>query len=223
VTDPQDACLIISLAYSTQYWIEKKDFDKHLGIESPPLSHQSDMAFLEWKRACTKYNTNTNTLKHIFFSVIRAHEMQEVVHHIHTAKTGREMESMSDLPLWDKRITLEPGTDEFLALFATVQVKGIMWMLLQHREHLGHKTIKKMCIFLDERTGVDDDYEPRGPSIYIELGDVQSGAGKTGAGPSVAGKTGAGPSGAGPLVAGKKGAEEPAAGQPDPKRQKISR
>jgi hypothetical protein len=160
----------------------EENFDKLLGIESPPLSHQSDMAFLDWKRACTKYNTNTNTLKHIFFSVIRAPATKEVVHHIYGAKMGYELESMGGLPLWDQRVALEPGSDEFLALFATVQVKGIMWMLLQHREQLGQKTIKKMCIFKDEMTGVGPDNEPqeRGPSVYIELGDVQSGASQSG-------------------------------------------
>ena len=128
VTNPQDACLIISVAYSTQYWIDMKGPDKHFGSESPPLSHKSDMAFLDWKRACTKYKTNTNTLKHIFLSVITTPATKEVVHHVYEAKMGHLLPSMGDLPLWDQRITVEPGTDESFAIFATVQVKGIMWI-----------------------------------------------------------------------------------------------
>jgi len=48
-------------------------------------------------------------------------------------------------------------------------------MLLQHREQLGKKSVKKMCIFKDEITGVvpDNDPEDRGPSIHLELEDVQ--------------------------------------------------
>lgn len=159
-----------------------KGLDKHFGSESLPLSHQSDMAFLDWKRACTKYNTNTNTLKHIFLSVITTPATKEVVHHVYEAKMGHALGSMGDLPLWDQRITVEPGTDEFFALFATVQIKGIMWMLLQHREELGKKTIKIMCIFKDEITGVVPGNEPeeRGPSIYLELADVQSGGAQSG-------------------------------------------
>lgn len=144
-------------------------------VVSPPLSHKSDMAFLEWKRACTKYNTNPKVLKHIFLSVIMTDSTQQVVDHVFHSKMGRVLSSWSDLPLWDQRLTLQPNTEEFDALLATVQLKGIMWMLLQHREQLGKKYIKKMCIFKDEITGVvpDNDPEDRGPSIYLELEDVQ--------------------------------------------------
>jgi len=79
-------------------------------------------------------------------------------------------------------------------------------MLLQHREQLGHKTITRMSVFKDEVTGeVGYDALHRGPCVYIELGDVQSGAGYTGAGPSGAGKAVAGPSGSGPSGAGDPG------------------
>jgi hypothetical protein len=57
-----------------------------------------------------------------------------------------------------------------------------MWMLFQHREELGKKTIKRMCIFKDEITGDVPGNEPeeRGPSIYLELADVQPEAAQSG-------------------------------------------
>jgi hypothetical protein len=196
---------------------------------SPPLSHKSDATFLEWQRACEKTNANLKTLKHIFLSVITTEATQQVVDKIYAKKTGFASRGWADFPVWNQRITVEPDSDEFLALLASIQVKGIVWMLLQHREQLGQKTITKMSVFKDEVTG-EPGYDAlhRGPCLYIELGDMQSGAGKTGAGPSGAGPSGAGPSGAGPSgagpsVAGKKGAEQPPAGEPDPKRQKIGR
>jgi hypothetical protein len=112
-------------------------------------------------------------------------------------------------------LTVEADTDEYLALLASVQLKGIMWMLLQHREQLGHKTITRISVFKDEVTGeVGYDALHRGPCVYIELGDVQSGAGNTGAGPSGAGKAVAGPSGSGPSGAGKRPADGPAEAGP---------
>ena len=191
---------------------------------SPPLSHKSDATFLEWQRACEKTNTNLKTLKHIFLSVITTDATQQIVDKIYAEKTGFASRGWADFPVWNQRMTVEPDSDEFLALLASVQVKGIVWMLLQHREQLGQKTITKMSVFKDEVTG-EPGYDAlhRGPCLYIELGDVQSGAGKPAAGKTGTGPSGAGPSRAGPSVAGNKGAEEPAAGQPDPKRQKISR
>lgn len=191
---------------------------------SPPLSHKSDANFLEWQRACEKTNTNLKTLKHIFLSVITTDATQQIVDKIYAEKTGFASRGWADFPVWNQRMTVEPDSDEFLALLASVQVKGIVWMLLQHREQLGQKTITKMSVFKDEVTG-EPGYDAlhRGPCLYIELGDVQSGAGKPAAGKTGTGPSGAGPSRAGPSVAGNKGAEEPAAGQPDPKRQKISR
>jgi len=97
-----------TLAYPTGYWIREKGLDL-LGenkVVSPPLSHKSDIAFLEWKRACTKYNTNPKVLKHIFLSVITTDSTQQVVDHVFQAKMGQVLSSWSDLPLWDQRLTL---------------------------------------------------------------------------------------------------------------------
>ena len=170
------------MAYSTQYWIDLHDLDQQFGTISPPLSHQSDMAFLYWNRACTEHDVNPKTLKHIFLSVITTPETQQVVDHVFAETMGRSLNSVAELPLWDKRMTLMPETDEFEALVATAQVKGIVWMLLQHREHLGKKTIKQISVFKDEITGVGMGNEPirRGPSFYIELEDVQSGGAQSG-------------------------------------------
>lgn len=108
-------------------------------------------------------------------SVITTHATQQIVDEIYAAKTGFQLTGWADLRPWNQRITVEPDTDEYLALFASTQVKGIMWMLLQHREQLGKKTIKSISVFKDDVTG-EPGYDAlhRGPSIYLELEDVQS-------------------------------------------------
>lgn len=39
-------------------------------------------------------------------------------------------------------------------------------MLLQHKQHLGQKTISKPCVFDDEKDS------SREPSLYVELEDI---------------------------------------------------
>lgn len=129
------------------------------------------MTFLEWKRACTKYNTDPKTLKHIIISVIKTDSTQQVVTHI----TGRTTSDWGSLPLWPQKLTFQPDSDEGKALLGTIQLKGIMWMLIQHREQLGKKAIKTICVFKDDMTGKSEMYDPekRGPSLYVELEDVE--------------------------------------------------
>ena len=104
----------------------------------------------------------------------------QVVQDIYENHVGFTMTTWSDLRLWNERITLEPGTEDFQLLHSTVQVKGIVWMLLQHREQLGKKLVKKICLFKDEITGTPG-YDPllRGPSMYFELEDAPSGNAQT--------------------------------------------
>jgi hypothetical protein len=151
----------------------KKKLDQSV-IVAPPLSHNSDMAFLDWKRACTKYNADPKLLKHIFISVVLTKSTQEVVRQVSGAM-GREWNSELDVPKWEQRLTFQPGSNEGRALLATLQLKGIFWMLVQHRQHLGKKAIKQISLFRDDLTGQDEEYDPisRGPSIYIELENVQ--------------------------------------------------
>jgi hypothetical protein len=80
-----------------------------------------------------------------------------------------------DVPTWDRKEIFAPNSDEGKALMETPQVKGIFWMLAQHRAHLGKKDIKKIYVFRDELTGTIPEFDPdsRGPTIYLELEDVQ--------------------------------------------------
>ena len=174
----------MTMMYTTKYQIDLQGLE---GIESPPLSRSSDIAFLEWKRACDKSKTDLKSLKHIFISVVVTPETRHVVATI-LKDMGKPITDAADvwanqLPGWAQKLTFHPDSDEGKVMFGTIQLKGIMWMLVQHREHLGHKAIKSVSIF---RGGPPEtDYGPPfGPTFYIELEDVQSGAGPSGAGQS---------------------------------------
>jgi hypothetical protein len=163
---------VVVTSFSAQHWIDSDMLDPAHTYQSPPLSHCSDMTFLESKRACTKYNTNLKTLKHTFIAMVQTHATQEVVNHI----LGRTGYDWSTLPAWPQRHTFQTSTIEGETLLGTVQLKTIMWMLIQHREHLGKKAVKTISVFKDDMTGgsgAANHPEGRGPAIYIELEDIQ--------------------------------------------------
>ena len=145
----------------------------------PPLSHHSDIAFLEWKRACAEHQRDLKSLKHIFISVVLTHATQDVVADIMNNKgwphAGWADMWSKQLPLWEQRLSFTLDSNEGKALLGTVKLKGIVWMLIQHREHLGRKTIKTISLFRDELSGINDSWDAdfRGPSMYIELEDIQ--------------------------------------------------
>ena len=165
--------------YSPQHII----IDRRLvGIESPPLSHSSDMCFLEWKRACDESRTDLKSLKHIFIHIVVTPETQNVVASI-LKSMGKPITDQADvwgnqLPRWEQKLTFQPDSDDGKALQGTVQLKSIMWMLVQHRQHLGKKAIKSISLFRRVLPGTGPDFDPkvRGPTFYIELEDLQLGA-----------------------------------------------
>lgn len=186
------------MAYSTQHKIKEK---QPAGIENPPLSRSSDMTFLAWKRACEKHKTDPQSLKHVFISIVMTPKTQQVVASI-LQKMGKPIDDRADVwgnqtPRWEQKLTFQPDSDEGKALLGTIQLKGVVWTLLQHRAHIGWKTIKSISVFRGEWSGSDRDSQTRvyGPSFYIELEDVQSRAGPSGSGPSGSGPSGSGKSG----------------------------
>lgn len=166
MTNPTQATLIITLGFSTDYIIRKRKL--HLNeIQSPPLSHKSDLTFLEWKRACAQSHSSMKNLRHIFLSVILTPETHEAVRLIY-AKMDRAVEDFSQLPKWAEKDCWTPEEESGRVLLGTIQVQGLVWMFLQHRAGLGKKEIKRVCVFGDTNE-VD---EGRGPSVYVEVRGV---------------------------------------------------
>jgi hypothetical protein len=79
-----------------------------------------------------------------------------------------------DVPKWDRKEKFLPG-DEGKALLNTPQLKGMFWMFARHLAHLGKKVINNIYVYRDDLTGTLEVWDPeyRGPTIYLELEDVQ--------------------------------------------------
>lgn len=144
------------------------------GFISPPLSHNSDITFLEWKRACREDNKNINSLQRLFLTTIQSESTRAIVKHIFATR-GNPLKRWGDLPVWKNRIRFPRESSEAAALLATPQVKSIAWMLMQHRAELGMKYIKYISVFKDDNAGTDEEKYPDfwwGPTLYVELADM---------------------------------------------------
>lgn len=160
--------MIIQSVFSTQHLIASWGGSAETGYENPPLSHLSDMAFLDYMRACETHQADVENLRHIFISVVTARQLQSVVKEIFEQRR-RPIQNFDELPRWAERVCLSPNIHLGQAIMGTVQLQGIVWMLLQHRQQLGWKTVRQVCIFKD----TDENQPGRGPSIYVELENVR--------------------------------------------------
>ena len=163
----------MTMMFSTQQMIKQRGLPG-IGLESPPLSHSSDIAFLEWKRACEVSQTDLKSLRHIFIDTVVTMATQLVVISIMGVE-GNSMTSRLDawtytLPPWEQKLTFQADSDERKALLGTVQLRGIMWMLVQHREHLGHKAVRSISLFRNVDPEEDRSHRTlhvMGPNFYI--------------------------------------------------------
>ena len=109
----------------------------------PPLKQQSDVIYLEFTRLMKLNKKPVDKLKGFFRPYIVNSETRSIV-----AKTLRiPLDQFSMIPEWPGR-DFEPGSDEFAALLASPNGRGVAWFLATHKD-LGHKTISSIRVFKD--------------------------------------------------------------------------
>lgn len=154
--------------YGTQWLIDELGGAAETGLENPPMSHLSDLAFLDWQRACNTYGADMKGLTHVFIPVIIAQLAKEMVQEIYRQR-GQSIKEFADLPMFEDRLCFPPNSNVGQALMSLVQLQGIAWLLLQHRRQLGLKRMRQTCIFRDD----DVTFRVLGPSFYIELENIR--------------------------------------------------
>ena len=125
----------------------------------PELSHWSDVAFLQWKSLGTSTASLNNTipeLKVVFRSNIVNTVTQDVCEHIVGKLRAKRAEEQGAGEIDEKWFPTWPGVsfgveeEEARALCGTPNGKGVLWMLAQHSEELGRKTVDKITLFYGE-------------------------------------------------------------------------
>ena len=153
--------------YGPLYMLNEKpraDSDNAAGLgpaenRLPDIQRWSDITWAVWAEI-TRQAQVPNDLKYIFKHDIRTTSTQGIMD-----LAGLPDDEHDDLPDDDDidnsfeeewpGIKFVPGEDEFQALLGTPHGRGIVWMLVDHPNELGGKTIESITMFT---AGSDDNY-----------------------------------------------------------------
>lgn len=109
----------------------------------PPLKQQSDVVYLEFARLMKLYKKPVDKLKAFFRPFIVNPETRIIAAKALTIS----VDLFSIAPVWPGR-DFELGSEEFAALLASPNERGVAWFLATHKD-LGHKTISSIKVFRD--------------------------------------------------------------------------
>ncbi|GAB1728509.1 hypothetical protein NU195Hw_g7059t1 [Hortaea werneckii] len=151
----------------------------------PKIKQWSDIVALTWLHLTNSAGSHQpQNLRWLFRRIIRNDDTQNVIGYVcKQKKVGQARPKGSTGPPWQApvwpglvvRPTESDGGGEgefFNALLATPNANGVVWLLAQHREQLGWKTVKSIRVWSDLPSSV-----VYSPSMLLEIGDVE-GAGE---------------------------------------------
>ena len=105
----------------------------NVGDDVPSLKYWSDVAYLQW--ACR--NTDSSGLRYVMRMSITNEKTKAVIQHIKQEAHPKASGSYSfDV---DHR-------DQVAAFLGTPNGAGVAWLLIQHKQQLGHKTVYKVTV-----------------------------------------------------------------------------
>jgi hypothetical protein len=120
------------------------------------------VVYLQWKSKAQE----TDDLRYIVWSGIVNTTTRAVAEHIMVSKTDE-----GRWPAWGDA-SWSMGSDEAKALLGTPNGAGVAWLLAQHKEQLGHKTIRKVHLVYNANNSLT--YHGRlVPSLVFELRDTK--------------------------------------------------
>lgn len=114
---------------------------KNIKGELVPFAQYSDVLFLEYSKLCGRAKADVSSLKYLLFNNIENPNTWSTVLKVLMNKNDGKM----DIPLW-------PGTGFSLneaggrALLGTQIGAPLAWMLIQHKQAFGAKSVVKVMI-----------------------------------------------------------------------------
>ncbi|KAI7512487.1 hypothetical protein KC347_g2388 [Hortaea werneckii] len=145
----------------------------------PKIKQWSDIVALTWLHLTTTTGSHRpQNLRWLFRRIIRNDDTQNVIGYVCKQKrVGQARPKGATGPPWQAPVwpglvvRREESGDEgdfFNALLATPNANGVVWLLAQHREQLGWKTVKSIRVWSDLPSSV-----VYSPSMLLEIGDVE--------------------------------------------------
>ena len=144
--------------------------------EYPVISHWSDVAFLQWRSESRRYESQTGSLappiRYIFRCQIVNKKTRKVIENIVDEKRKAADQDTNIQVCY----TVSTSTPEGKALLATPNGAGVAYLLIQHKEQLGVKTITEIDIFLSSREEIYARSRSIDYSLRFHVSQVDTGA-----------------------------------------------
>lgn len=124
----------------------------------PPLRQFSDVVFLQWQAWCAEKKYDIKDLRILVQRAISNDVTKSIIKTIYNGKP---------VPGWPGD-AFSADSMEFSALLSTPNAQGSVWMLAQHKEQLGVKTVKSIRVFCDKPQ------QQSNPYMVLNIDDVPS-------------------------------------------------
>jgi hypothetical protein len=133
----------------------------------PDLKHWSDVVFLSWKQAISRVEGDIENLKWIVQRQVDNDETYKVIMHVlrNLPRSNKHEVEVPVIPI-TQTITRDQTEVGFNMLLATPPVRGVVWMLAQHRAALGNKWISSIEVYAESAS------LRREPTLRIRIKDV---------------------------------------------------
>ncbi|KAJ9222528.1 hypothetical protein DTO169C6_5119 [Paecilomyces variotii] len=108
----------------------------------PKCRKWSDVTFLQWQHMA---QGNIQNLNHVFQETITNDDTRSIMRKALGKPDGwNNWDELHSSSAWR---SFYPGSNEYNALLYTPNVRGVAWLLIQHKQQLGRRTISKITTF----------------------------------------------------------------------------
>ncbi|KAM0718204.1 hypothetical protein Q7P37_006536 [Cladosporium fusiforme] len=141
------------------YGVEHEGKDRNPPVTGDPnpfpkLRFWSDVTFLEYQKFMQDTDESLDQLKAVWHRMIINPKTRDLAARLF------DVAEWTDVPDWPGK-DFSPGSDDFNAIIGSDNGKGVVFLLLQHREQLGTKSIAKARVWKDHTLHIlytfDDD------------------------------------------------------------------
>ncbi|KAJ9200983.1 hypothetical protein DTO164E3_3732 [Paecilomyces variotii] len=151
----QDGAIIVANMNSPE------DSADHKLPRYPKCARWSDVTFLQWQQIAGQ---NIGNLKHVFYSAVTNDDTLELM--ATALDKEEEWYYESEYDGLAKGKSFLPGQEQYEALLYSPNIRGLAWLLIQHKPQLGIRRISKITIFGKRTTEVCY------AAIYLEIEEV---------------------------------------------------
>ncbi|KAJ9270908.1 hypothetical protein DTO212C5_3133 [Paecilomyces variotii] len=126
----------------------------------PKCRRWSDVTFLQWQHMA---QGNVQNLNHVFRETITNQDTRSIMRRVlGKPDSWNDWDELHSASRWR---SFYPQSDEFNALLYTPNVRGVAWLLIQHKQQLGRRIITQITTF-----GADFQ-----PALYLKIDAVPEG------------------------------------------------